>query len=58
MNHKIEDRSAWTIGVSLLDGPGAGSFFLRKSALAFVASIILGFRPGFIYHFLLSGQRS
>lgn len=36
------DKSGWAIGGMTIVGVGVGSIFLQKSALLFVASILIG----------------
>lgn len=51
---KKDDKSTWAIGGGLLMGLGAGFFFLRESALAFVACILIGLGLGLIITTLVS----
>ncbi|MBZ9540240.1 hypothetical protein KGQ90_15070 [Modicisalibacter tunisiensis] len=42
------DKSTWAIGGGVLLGLGAGLFFLRESALAFVGCLLGGLGLGLI----------
>jgi len=45
---KREDKSTWAIGGTTLIGIGVGFIFLQKSALLFVASILIGIGLGLV----------
>jgi hypothetical protein len=57
MADRREDRSTWAIGGGLLLGLGVGFFFLTRSALAFVGSMIAGLGLGLITTSILSCRR-
>ena len=45
---KKNDKSTWAIGGTTLIGIGVGFIFLQKSALLFVASILIGIGIGLV----------
>ncbi|MFC1481323.1 hypothetical protein ACFL6E_03645 [Candidatus Neomarinimicrobiota bacterium] len=45
---KKHHKSTWVIGGTTLIGTGVGFIFLEKSALLFVASILIGIGVGLI----------
>lgn len=45
---KKNDKSNWVIGGTTLIGIGVGLFFLKTSALFFVASILIGIGSGLV----------
>jgi hypothetical protein len=49
-----EDRSSWIIGGTTLIGIGVGFIFLHKSALLFVASILIGIGLGLVITSIIS----
>ena len=53
MNIK-NDKSTWVIGGTTLIGIGVGFFFLKESALLFVASILIGIGLGIVIASLIS----
>lgn len=48
------DKSMWVIGGTTLVGVGVGLLFLQTSALAFVASIIIGLGAGLVITSVMS----
>lgn len=44
----MDERSAWVVGGGTLIGIGVGFFFLLKSPLLFVGSILIGIGVGLI----------
>ena len=57
MTDKRSDKSTWVIGGGILIGMGIGFFFLQKSPIAFVASLLLGLGLGLIIAAILSRER-
>jgi hypothetical protein len=51
---KKQDRSTWAIGGTTLMGTGVGFIFLQRSALLFVASILIGIGIGLVITALIS----
>ena len=51
---KMTDKSTWAVGGGLLMGVGAGFFFLKDSALAFVACVLLGLGFGLVITTIVS----
>jgi len=47
-SQKNEDKSSWAIGGCLMIGIGVGFIFLERSALYFVASIMMGLGLGLV----------
>ncbi len=47
-SERKSDKSSWAIGGGLLMGLGVGFFFLERSALYFVGSLIAGLGVGLI----------
>jgi hypothetical protein len=52
--NKKDDKSSWAIGGCLLIGMGVGFFFLKESALAFVACMFIGLGLGLVLTTLIS----
>ena len=52
--NKINDKSTWAIGGTTLIGVGVGFIFLQKSALLFVACILIGIGLGLVITPLIS----
>jgi len=52
--NKKDDKSTWAIGGGLLMGIGAGFFFLKGSALEFVACILIGLGLGLVITTIVS----
>lgn len=52
-----DDRSGLAIGGGLLMGVGAGFFFLKASALAFVGCLLLGLGLGLMVASIISRTR-
>ena len=52
--HSTRDKSTWAIGGGILLGLGVGFFFLDRSALAFVGSIVGGLGLGLLVTSILS----
>ena len=57
MTNKKEDRSTWIIGGTTLLGIGVGFIFLEKSALWFVASVLIGVGLGLIIVPIISKKK-
>lgn len=57
MADKQDDKSTWATGGGLLLGLGVGFFFLQKSPLAFVGSMIAGLGLGLIITSIISARR-
>jgi len=55
--NKGNDRSTWAIGAGVLLGIGVGFFFLQKSALAFVGSILVGLGLGLMVTSIISAVK-
>ena len=53
-NNKKEDRSTWAIGGTTLIGIGVGFIFLQRSALIFVACVLMGIGLGLVITPLIS----
>ena len=51
------DKSIWVIGGTTLIGIGVGLFFLKTSALFFVASILIGIGSGLVLAPLVSKEK-
>ena len=47
-SNKKEDRSTWAIGGTTLIGIGVGFIFLQRSALLFVACVLVGIGVGLV----------
>jgi len=54
---KREDKSTWAIGGTTLIGIGVGFIFLQKSALLFVASILIGIGLGLVITAIISSKK-
>jgi hypothetical protein len=54
---KKNDKSSWAIGGSLLIGMGVGFFFLKESALAFVACMFIGLGLGLLITAIISREK-
>jgi hypothetical protein len=54
---KREDKSTWAIGGTTLIGIGVGFIFLQKSALLFVASILIGIGLGLVIAPIISSKK-
>ena len=54
---KKEDRSTWAIGGTTLIGIGVGFIFLQKSALLFVASVLIGIGLGLVITPIISSKK-
>lgn len=54
---KKEDRSTWAIGGTTLIGIGVGFIFLQKSALFFVASVLIGIGLGLVITPIISSKK-
>ena len=54
MTDKINDKSTWAIGGGILIGIGVGFFFIQKSPLAFVGSMLAGLGIGLVITALIS----
>jgi hypothetical protein len=54
MTDKKNDKSTWAIGGGILIGIGVGFFFLQKSPLAFVGSMLAGLGIGLVITALIS----
>ena len=56
MTEKIRwnDRGSWAIGGTTLMGLGAGFIFLQRSALLFVACLLIGIGAGLVAAALIS----
>jgi Na+/melibiose symporter-like transporter len=52
--NKQDDKSTWAIGGGLLMGMGVGFFFLKESALAFIACIFIGLGAGLMLTTIIS----
>ena len=50
----MDDRGSWAVGGGTLVGVGVGFIFLQKSALFFVASILIGIGAGLVIAALIS----
>ena len=57
MKNKETDKSTWAVGGGLLMGIGVGFFFLHKSPLAFVGSILVGLGLGLLVTALISVKK-
>ena len=53
-----EDKSSWAIGGTTLIGIGVGFILLHKSALFFVASILIGIGLGLVIAPIISNKKS
>jgi len=53
-----DDKSTWAIGGTTLIGIGVGFVFLQKSALFFVASILIGIGLGLVIAPIISRKKS
>ena len=54
--NKKTDKSTWVIGGMTLVGIGVGLIFLQKSALLFVASILIGIGLGIVISSIISSK--
>ena len=54
MINKKNDKSTWAVGGGILIGIGVGFFFIQKSALAFVGSMLAGLGLGLLITALIS----
>jgi hypothetical protein len=54
---KGEDKSTWAIGGTTLIGIGVGFIFLQKSALLFVACILIGIGLGLLIAPIISSKK-
>ena len=54
MTNNKNDKSTWAIGGGILIGIGVGFFFIQKSALAFVGSMLAGLGLGLLITALIS----
>jgi hypothetical protein len=52
-----DDKSTWAIGGGVLIGIGVGFFFLRESALEFVACVLIGLGLGLVITTLVSRSK-
>jgi hypothetical protein len=52
-----EDKSTWAIGGTTLIGIGVGFIFLQKSALFFVASVLIGIGLGLVITPIISSKK-
>tara|TARA_R110002051_G_scaffold280349_1_gene341950 strand:+ start:7009 stop:7194 length:186 start_codon:yes stop_codon:yes gene_type:complete len=57
MRQNTASKDTWATGGGILLGVGVGFFFLEKSPLAFVGSIILGLGLGHIITAVLSSRK-
>jgi len=57
MKQKTAQKDTWATGGGILLGVGAGFFFLEKSPLMFVGSIMLGLGLGLIITAVLSSKK-
>ena len=57
MTDKKNDKSTWAIGGGVLIGIGVGFFFLQKSPLAFVGSMLAGLGIGLVITALISVKK-
>ena len=55
--NRKEDRSTWAIGGTTLMGIGVGFIFLQKSALFFIASILIGIGLGLVIAPIISSKK-
>jgi multisubunit Na+/H+ antiporter MnhG subunit len=55
--NKNEDKSTWAIGGTTLIGIGVGFIFLQKSALFFVASVLIGIGLGLVIAPIISSKK-
>jgi hypothetical protein len=55
---KTCDKSSWAIGGTTLIGIGVGFVFLQKSALLFVACILIGIGLGLVIAPIISRKES
>jgi len=55
--NKKNDKSTWAIGGTTLMGIGVGFIFLQKSALLFVASILIGIGLGLVITPIISSKK-
>ena len=56
-SNKKEDRSTWAIGGTTLIGVGVGFIFLQRSALIFVACVLVGIGLGLVITPIISGSK-
>ncbi|MBN2030763.1 hypothetical protein JW824_11020 [bacterium] len=54
---KKEDKSTWAIGGTTLIGIGVGFIFLQKSALLFVACVLIGIGLGLVITPIISRKK-
>lgn len=54
---KKDDKSSWVMGGTTLIGIGVGFIFLQRSALLFVASILIGIGLGLVITPIISGKK-
>jgi len=54
MKNEKKDKSTWAIGGGLLIGIGVGFFFLQRSPLAFVGSMLAGLGIGLLVTAIIS----
>jgi len=57
MANKKDDKSTWAIGGGVLIGIGVGFFFLQKSPLAFVGSMLAGLGIGLVITAVISSKK-
>jgi len=57
MDNKKEDKSTWATGGGLLLGLGVGFFFLQRSPLAFVGSMLAGLGLGLMVTSIISREK-
>jgi hypothetical protein len=57
MAEKKDDKSSWAIGGGILIGLGVGFFFVQKSPLIFVGSILAGLGLGLMITALMSCKK-
>ena len=57
MTNKEDDQSTWAIGGGILIGIGVGFFFVHKSPLAFVGSMLVGLGLGLVITALISSKK-
>lgn len=54
---KKEDKSSWVMGGTTMIGIGVGFIFLQRSALLFVACILIGIGVGLVITPLISRKK-